>query len=128
MPSRSPCAGSSRPKTSSPVSSVSACDPWAKTPPNRLCHELQNQDTRGESPRMVADRLAACLGELAETGRDHVVITHKGVLRASLVLALGWDMLGKSPVRYEPELALIHGLELAGRLRFEAAVSLAVQQ
>src|SRR4051794_15681547 len=45
MPSRSPSAGSSRPKTSSPASSVSACDPWAKTPPNRLCHELQNQDT-----------------------------------------------------------------------------------
>ena len=43
------------------------------------------------------------------TGRDHVVITHKGVLRASLVLALGWDMLGKPPVRYEPEQALIHG-------------------
>jgi broad specificity phosphatase PhoE len=82
----------------------------------------------GESPRMVADRLAACLRELALTGRDHVVITHKGVLRASLVLALGWDMLGKSPVRYEPELALIYALEPAGKLRFEAAVSLAVEQ
>jgi hypothetical protein len=68
------------------------------------------------------------LQELALTGRDHVVITHKGVLRASLVLALGWDMLGKPPVRYEPEQALIHGLEPAGKLRFEAAVSLAVQR
>jgi broad specificity phosphatase PhoE len=89
---------------------------------------LEFRPPGGESPRMVADRLTACLQELALTGRDHVVITHKGVLRASLVLALGWDMLGKPPVRYEPEQALIHGLEPAGKLRFEAAVSLAVQR
>ena len=50
-------------------------------------------------------------------GRDHVLVTHKGVLRASLVLALGWDMLGKPPVRYEPERALIHELGADGRAR-----------
>ena len=50
---------------------------------------------------------AAC-ATLAATGRDHVLVTHKGVLRASLVLALGWDMLGKPPVRYEPERALVY--------------------
>ena len=37
-------------------------------------------------------------------------MTHKGVLRASIVLALGWDMLGKPPVRYEPERALVYEL------------------
>lgn len=86
---------------------------------------LDFQAPGGETPRLVVERLAAFLQDLAATGRDHVVITHKGVLRASLVLALGWDMLGKPPVRYEPELALIHALEPDGRLRFEAAVSLA---
>ena len=86
---------------------------------------LDFQAPGGESPRLVAERLAAFLQDLAATDRDHVVITHKGVLRASLVLALGWDMLGKPPVRYEPELALIHTLEPDGRLRFEAAVALA---
>ena len=79
----------------------------------------------GESPRLVAERLTAFLQDLAATDRDHVLIAHKGVLRASLVLALGWDMLGKPPVRYEPELALIHALDPGGGLRFEAAVSLA---
>ena len=86
---------------------------------------LDFQAPSGESPRLVAERLAAFLQDLAATDCDHVVITHKGVLRASLVLALGWDMLGKPPVRYEPELALIHTLEPDGRLRFEAAVALA---
>ena len=86
---------------------------------------LDFQAPGGESPRLVAERLAAFLQDLAATDRDHVVITHKGVLRASLVLALDWDMLGKPPVRYEPELALIHTLKPSGRLRFEAAVALA---
>jgi broad specificity phosphatase PhoE len=73
---------------------------------------------------MVAARLATALREIALTGRDHVLVTHKGVLRASLVLALDWDMLGKPPVRYEPELAVIHQLEPKGSLTFEAALPL----
>ena len=67
-----------------------------------------------ESPREVAARLAACLHELAVTGRDRLLVVHKGILRASLVLALGWDMLGKPPVRYEGERALIFELTPAG--------------
>ena len=78
----------------------------------------------GESPREVADRLSACLRSLTETDRDMVLVAHKGILRASLVLSLGWEMLGKPPVRYEPELALIHRLTSTGALTFEAAVSL----
>jgi probable phosphoglycerate mutase len=70
----------------------------------------------GESPRLVAARLAACLRDVAARGTDCVLVTHKGVLRASLVLAFGWDMLGKPPVRYEPELALVYGLGPAGQL------------
>ena len=87
---------------------------------------LDFRPPEGESPRMVADRFAAFLRDIARTDRDHVVITHKGILRASLVLALGWEMLGKPPVRYEPELALIHVLAPTGTLHFEAAPSLAV--
>jgi broad specificity phosphatase PhoE len=79
----------------------------------------------GESPRCVAARLAGCLRDLAAAGGDHVLVTHKGVLRASLVLALGWDMLGKPPVRYEPERALVYRLGAAGELTFVAAPPLA---
>jgi broad specificity phosphatase PhoE len=78
----------------------------------------------GESPRQVAERLAGCLRELAATGRDHVLVTHKGVLRASLVLAVGWDMRGKPPVRYEPEQALVYGVAPSGALALEAVVPL----
>jgi len=79
----------------------------------------------GESPREVAGRLGAYLCSLAGTGRDMVLVAHKGILRASLVLSHGWEMLGKPPVRYEPELALIHRLAPSGALTFEAAVPLA---
>jgi probable phosphoglycerate mutase len=78
----------------------------------------------GESPREVAVRLAALLGELARTGADHVVICHKGLLRASIVLACGWDMLGKPPVRIEDDHALVFHLSLEGRLKFDASVDL----
>jgi len=52
----------------------------------------------GESPRMVAQRLGTLLADLAAEGRDAVLVTHRGVQRAALVLAAGWDMLGKPPV------------------------------
>ena len=82
------------------------------------------QPPGGESPRLVADRLAACLRDLAAVGRDRLIVTHKGVLRASLILALGWDMRGKPPVRYDPERALIHDLGPSGELTFVASLPL----
>lgn len=71
---------------------------------------LDFQPPGGETPRLVAARLAAFLRDLAPSKADHVVIAHKGILRASLVLSLGWDMLGKPPVRYDGELALVYDL------------------
>ena len=59
----------------------------------------------------------------AKAGED-VIVTHKGVLRASLVLALAWDMRGKPPVRYDPERALIHDLGPSGELTFVASIPL----
>ncbi|MFZ1429824.1 MAG: histidine phosphatase family protein [Geminicoccaceae bacterium] len=78
----------------------------------------------GESPRLVAERLAACLQDLAATATDQLIVTHKGVLRASLILALGWDMRAKPPVRYDPERALVYDLAPTGALRFVATVPL----
>jgi probable phosphoglycerate mutase len=78
----------------------------------------------GESPRVVAARLDDCLRDLAAEPRDRVLITHKGILRASLVLALGWEMRGKPPVRYDPERALIFRLDDMGRASFLEAVPL----
>lgn len=78
----------------------------------------------GESPRMVTERLAACLRALAAAPEDRVLVAHKGVLRAALVLALGWDMRGKPPVAYVPERALILGVDRRGRATFLEAVPL----
>ena len=53
------------------------------------------QPPGGESPRLVARRLQHWLRQL-EVG-DHLVFTHKGVLRAAFSLALDWDMKNKLP-------------------------------
>lgn len=86
---------------------------------------LDFRPPRGESPREVADRLREMLQAVAGDGDDAVIVAHKGILRASLVLACGWQMLGKPPVRHEPDRALMHRVDAAGDLTFEAVVPLA---
>jgi broad specificity phosphatase PhoE len=80
----------------------------------------------GESPREVAERLRACLADLARTRRDHLIVTHKGVLRVSLVLALGWTMLREPPVAIADDQALLYRVGGSGSLDFEGAITLAV--
>lgn len=50
----------------------------------------------GESPRMVQARLAPWLMAL---DRPTVAVSHKGVIRALIGLATGWDFMGKPPIR-----------------------------
>lgn len=53
----------------------------------------------GESPAGVQARLESWFSEIA--ARDHPVtaVSHKGLIRAVLALAYGWDMTGRAPVR-----------------------------
>lgn len=53
----------------------------------------------GESPRDVRDRVVRWLGKIATRGQPVVAVTHKGVLRAVLAAATGWDMTDKPPLR-----------------------------
>lgn len=54
----------------------------------------------GESPREVQQRLQQFFRKLTAGGPDFAVcVTHKGVIRAALALALGWDMLDKPPIK-----------------------------
>jgi len=69
----------------------------------------------GESPRDVQARVAPLLGEIAATGRPVAAITHKGVIRAVLALATGWDMRGKPPARLSWSAAHLFRLDAAGR-------------
>jgi len=70
----------------------------------------------GESPREVAARLAGFLAELAERGGDHLLVTHKGVLRAALFLATGWELRGRPPLRPGRSTALLLELDRSGRV------------
>lgn len=59
---------------------------------------LDLQPPGGESPRQVQQRLLPWLRALRS---DSGTVTHKGVIRALLALALDWPMLGKPPVRLD---------------------------
>ena len=60
---------------------------------------LDFETPAGDSPRRVQARLRPWLLEIAEECRPVVAVSHKGVGRALLALAIGWDMKAKAPVR-----------------------------
>ena len=79
----------------------------------------------GESPRLVADRLGHFLNDTApEAPEVLVVVAHKGILRAAVVLACDWTMQGKPPVPIEDDHALLFDLDRMGNLSWIEAVRL----
>ena len=50
----------------------------------------------GESPRIMLDRV---LPALADCREPTLVVCHRGVIRAVLAAATGWDYLGAAPFR-----------------------------
>jgi probable phosphoglycerate mutase len=73
----------------------------------------------GESPRDVQARLGPLLAEIAAEGRPVVAVTHKGVIRAVLARATGWDMQGKPPARLSWDAAHLFRLAADGSPRVE---------
>ena len=55
----------------------------------------------GESPRELQVRIVDWARSVARRRSDVVAITHKGVIKATLGLAYGWNLTGKSPVRLD---------------------------
>jgi probable phosphoglycerate mutase len=79
----------------------------AEAPEAMAANEARGLDFRpanGESPREVRARVESLLADLSE---DVVCVTHKGVIRAALSLASGWDMLSKPPLRLAHDVALV---------------------
>ena len=77
----------------------------------------------GESPREVGAR---ALAELRTLAADSVIVTHKGVLRALLALAAGWDMKAKAPVKLADGCCHRFCLDAGGTLTLvEAGIPLA---
>jgi probable phosphoglycerate mutase len=73
----------------------------AAAPASMAKSEARGLDFRppgGESPREVCARLRALFAELAADPEPAVAICHKGVIRAALALATGWDMRSRPPV------------------------------
>jgi len=68
----------------------------------------------GESPRMVQRRLKPWLQERG-TGRSATIaVTHKGVIRAIMALALNWDMRQDAPVKLDWRAAHLFEIDTAG--------------
>ena len=72
---------------------------------------LDFETPAGDSPRRVQERLRPWLGEVGAAGRPVAAVSHKGVGRALLALAIGWDMKDRAPVRLRWD--LVHRFRVA---------------
>lgn len=101
----------------------------AADPDGMARREAQAADFRapgGESPREVGLRLASLFAEIASSGRPHVLVAHRGVQRAAMILAAGWDMRAKAPFDVDGHRALRLTLTAEGEARIEEALSLVI--
>jgi broad specificity phosphatase PhoE len=73
----------------------------------------------GESPRGVLERVRPWLREVAAAGAPTLAVTHRGVIRAVLAAASGWDMRGKPPARLDWGAAQVFALDAHGNPRVE---------
>jgi probable phosphoglycerate mutase len=100
----------------------------AQAPAAMAASEARGLDFRppeGESPREVCARLHPLLAELAADPEPVVAVCHKGVIRAALVLATGWDMASKPPLRLARAVGCALRCHLDGRIELGAPVPLA---
>lgn len=69
----------------------------------------------GESPRAVIERIKPWLREIAAAGVPTLAVTHRGVIRAILAEASGWDMRGKPPAKLHWRAVHFFMLDAQGR-------------
>ena len=70
----------------------------------------------GESPREVQGRVVKWLRAEASERMSMIAVTHKGVLRAVLAAATGWDMTGKAPLRLRAGAMHVFAVEASGSI------------
>lgn len=75
----------------------------------------------GESPRDLGKRFQQFAVKVAERGKPTVAVTHRGVIRAAMALATGWDFLGKPPFKMERAAVQLFWLGDDGSLDLRAA-------
>jgi probable phosphoglycerate mutase len=89
----------------------------------RLGDEMRDNEARGldftplggESPRMLLSRLKTWLREVAREGVPTLAVTHRGVIRAILAEASGWDMRGKPPAKLDWQAVHLFVLDAEGK-------------
>jgi broad specificity phosphatase PhoE len=97
----------------------------AEAPEAMAANEARGLDFRppeGESPREVRTRLESLFADLGADPFDETIVvcvTHKGVVRAALSLATGWDMLAKPPLRLADNAALALKRQPNGQIALE---------
>lgn len=75
----------------------------------------------GESPRAIQQRLRSLFADLGPAGGTYAAVTHKGVIRAALSLATGWDMTAKPPVKLAWRAAHLFDIAADGSCRLRSA-------
>ena len=78
---------------------------------------LDMRPPNGESPRMVQQRLKPWFEERGGQSSATIAVTHKGVIRAIMALALNWDMRRDPPVKLDWRAAHLFEIDTAGRPR-----------
>jgi broad specificity phosphatase PhoE len=101
----------------------------AEAPEVMAANETRGLDFRppgGESPREVRARLESLFADLT----DELVacVTHKGVIRAALSLATGWDMLAKPPLRLANDAVLVLKRQPNGQIALAGKLSMGWQR
>lgn len=88
-----------------------------------VANEGRGMDFRpesGESPREVLARVQPWLAERARAAQPVVAVTHRGVIRAVLAWACGWDMLGRPPAKLDWNAAHLFEIASDGRPSVQA--------
>lgn len=102
----------------------------AEAPDAMAANEARGLDFRpsgGESPREVRTRLESLFADLGADPADAAIavcVTHKGVVRAALSLATGWDMLAKPPLRLADNAALVLNRQPGGQIALAGELSM----
>lgn len=86
--------------------------------PDMAANERLGLDFRpdgGESPRDVQTRLAPVLAELGAQDEPHLLVVHRGVIRAIYARATGWDMCADPPDKLSRNALQVFRLDTDGR-------------
>jgi len=73
----------------------------------------------GESPRDVRDRVGAWVSRIAKTGVHTGAVAHQGIIRATVSLATGWDMINPPPEKMEWDAVQLFSVDADGSVEID---------